>query len=616
MPHYHSNEFAPVFTKRKIIMASKKKFKVSSFCEDNEIMAVCLCQDGEVKMCQRDLTDSEWQHVMELTARTNPALNDRSCDALMMLQCLRRNSWPLGRSYMEYLKRQEREPNLATLSSYLQLCGLNVDKCGQETVLQLYHQLISRSKVLDARLTKSVVIGLSVTDEWKRAMGHLDTIRHFSFPCQASYNAVIAAAFRNGEYNLGWQHIDLMSGEDKEPDEGVLLEWMRQCRTASHQQETHDRVTTLFQTLAMHQIFPTIPVIQDIAQLYQDRLGWSAHFVKVPMSGRCPACKHKLIYNGVSPEEFQQLQVEFESRVLRRSDIFLNSTPAEWERFQEFVEANKPFLAVIDGLNIFYLRNSKSQMGEVIQEVMDRVGARQEGHILVLGRKHMRHSIPRSLLASKRVSLFTLNDLSRDDGFFLYAALQSGWGTKFITRDLLRDHLFKLELTSLRVTFRRWQRVHQIFPELTKTGRVKLMLPAKFGTIAQGGVEGWHIPYSDTSRRLPHEVPDTWLCLQPSSSSSHNGSSGGLTMTEPLVVTTTTNTNSKSYYNRTSTAGINNESNDRTDSIHRKFNPSIEPLSHKYNTPLTRDKQARPKSYKSKKKTKVLVNDVFELPKN
>ncbi|KAK3858311.1 hypothetical protein Pcinc_035495 [Petrolisthes cinctipes] len=562
-----------------------------------------------------DLTDSEWQHVMELTARTNPALNDRSCDALMMLQCLRRNSWPLGRSYMEYLKRQEREPNLATLSFYLQLCGLNVDKCGQETVLQLYHQLISRSKVLDARLTKSVVIGLSVTDEWKRAMDHLDTIRHFSFPCQASYNAVIAAAFRNGEYNLGWQHIDLMSGEDKEPDEGVLLEWMRQCRTASHQQETHDRVTTLFQTLAMHQIFPTIPVIQDIAQLYQDRLGWSAHFVKVPMSGRCPACKHKLTYNGVSLEEFQQLQVEFESRVLRRSDIFLNSTPAEWERFQEFVEANKPFLAVIDGLNIFYLRNSKSQMGEVIQEVMDRVGGRQEGHILVLGRKHMRHSIPRSLLASKRVSLFTLNDLSRDDGFFLYAALQSGWGTKFITRDLLRDHLFKLGLTSLRVTFRRWQRVHQIFPELIKTGRVKLMLPAKFGTIAQGGEEGWHIPYSDTSRRLPYEVPHTWLCLKPSSSPSHNGS-GGLTMTEPLGVTTTTHTNSKSYHNQTSTAGINNESNDRTDSIHLKFNSSVEPLSHKYNTPLTRDKQARPKSYKSKKKTKVLVNDVFELPKN
>lgn len=94
-----------------------------------------------------DLSNSEWRDVIELVAQTNPALTERSCDALMMLQCLRRNSWPLGKSYMEFLARQGREPNLATLSSYLQLCGLNVDKCGQETVLQLYRQLTSRTKV-------------------------------------------------------------------------------------------------------------------------------------------------------------------------------------------------------------------------------------------------------------------------------------------------------------------------------------------------------------------------------------------------------------------------------------------------------------------------------------
>lgn len=70
-------------------------------------------------------------------------------------------------------------------------------------------------QVLDTKLTKSAVIGLSVTEDWRRAVRHLATIRRVSFPCQASYDAVITAAFRNGEYNLGWHHIDLMSGEDK-----------------------------------------------------------------------------------------------------------------------------------------------------------------------------------------------------------------------------------------------------------------------------------------------------------------------------------------------------------------------------------------------------------------
>lgn len=70
------------------------------------------------------------------------------------------------------------------------------------------------------------------------------------------------------------------------------------------------------------------------------------------------------------------IQMEFESRVLRQSDIFLNSNPAEWERFQEYVEANKPFLAVVDGLNVFYLRNMKAQVRRVVWFLMGKATMR------------------------------------------------------------------------------------------------------------------------------------------------------------------------------------------------------------------------------------------------
>lgn len=116
--------------------------------EDSESRAEAAeAELAHIFSSKSNLSDSEWQDVIGLTAQVNPALTEKSCDALMMLQCLRRNSWPLGKSYMEFLERQGREPNLATLSSYLQLCGLNVDQCGQETVLQLYRQLTSRAKV-------------------------------------------------------------------------------------------------------------------------------------------------------------------------------------------------------------------------------------------------------------------------------------------------------------------------------------------------------------------------------------------------------------------------------------------------------------------------------------
>lgn len=137
-------------------------------------------------------------------------------------------------------------------------------------------------------------------------------------------------------------------------------------------------------------------------------------------------------------------------------------------------------------------------------------------------------------------------------------------------------------------------------------------LPAKFGTVAQGGEGGWHVPYSNTISRLPFEVPNTWLCLQPPHSKI---SSGNLTMTEPLeAITTTTATriSSKSYHKQTMIADTNNESGDKTDSVYLKSHPSVETRLSRNNTPLVKENQTRQRSHKSKIQRKVLINDVFE----
>ena len=42
------------------------------------------------------------------------------------------------------------------------------------------------------------------------------------------------------------------------------------------------------------------------------------------------------------------------------SDIFRSSSPKEWSDFQKFVEKNKPFSVVIDGLNASYIQGNKN----------------------------------------------------------------------------------------------------------------------------------------------------------------------------------------------------------------------------------------------------------------
>ncbi len=62
----------------------------------------------------------------------------------------------------------------------------------------------------------------------------------------------------------------------------------------------------------------------------------------------------------LSEEQFAQLQTEFMKRALKKRDVFLNSTPKELQRFNEFLEQNGPFDVVIDGLNVSNFAQNQS----------------------------------------------------------------------------------------------------------------------------------------------------------------------------------------------------------------------------------------------------------------
>ena len=96
---------------------------------------------------KKEMSSREWEETIELMSHVNSSISARSCDAITMKRCLREENYSLATSYMEHLQRQGCEPNLATLGNYLQLCGKQVDQCGEDQVLELYHKLMSRVKV-------------------------------------------------------------------------------------------------------------------------------------------------------------------------------------------------------------------------------------------------------------------------------------------------------------------------------------------------------------------------------------------------------------------------------------------------------------------------------------
>lgn len=73
------------------------------------------------------------------------------------------------------------------------------------------------------------------------------------------------------------------------------------------------------------------------------------------------------------------------------------------------------------------------------------------------------------------INVYKLYNRSQDDPLLLYAALYSGMGTKFLSRDLMRGHAHRLQNQSLRSTFRRWQLQHQCqLKYVTEAGKVHL----------------------------------------------------------------------------------------------------------------------------------------------
>ncbi|XP_069955700.1 mitochondrial ribonuclease P catalytic subunit-like [Cherax quadricarinatus] len=487
-----------------------------------------------------EMSSTEWEETIAFILQEDSQVTVHCCDAVVIKKCLQHCNYSLANSYLDHIARQGREPNLATLGAYLQLCGQVVDQCGEEKIFEVYQRITSQVKVLDSTLSKSAILALSSTREWKKALKHLPIIRKMSEICRSTYSAIIASAFRNGEYDTGFHYLDVMWQENKLPTDQVFLEWVKQCTALKTTEEKKAMMETLFHKLATYEIFPTLPVIQEIDLMYKEHLAWFSSYVTIPSSGKCPACGGQLKSPELDEEEFKQLQKEFMPRVLHGSDIFLSTSPKEWKIFQEFVDKHKPFTTVVDGLNASYssglINSTPGKRVNFLRDLIVKLERNVEGRILVIGRNHMNAWMPRdpptwgTLRGStppwprprpglfkneKNVILYTLNNLTKDDGFFIYAALQSGYGTKVVTNDLLRDHLFRLGQTTLRETFRRWQRIHQIMIIPSLSG-AHVLFPAVFNTSAQCGVNGgWHIPYDDKTPRHSYQLPTTWICLQP-----------------------------------------------------------------------------------------------------
>lgn len=88
----------------------------------------------------------------------------------------------------------------------------------------------------------------------------------------------------------------------------------------------------------------------------------------------------------------------------------------------------------------------------------------------------------------------------------LYAALHGGPGTLLVSRDLMRQHLFRLGDARLQELFGRWRHLHQ--EEYGTT------TPTVSHRVQGSSARGWHVPHAEGNGTTTASTVQ-WICLSP-----------------------------------------------------------------------------------------------------
>ncbi|XAR70141.1 Ribonuclease P [Bertholletia excelsa] len=236
---------------------------------------------------------------------------------------------------------------------------------------------------------------------------------------------------------------------------------------------------------------------------------WGVCRSNVDLDGRCFSCGEQLVCVDTDRAETEKFAESVASLAMERE------VQSNFRNFQEWLDQNSEYEAIVDGANIgLYQQNfaeggfSISQLDAVVKELYKRSNKLP---LVILHNKRVRTLLEN---ASNRELLDKWMDQgvlygtpygSNDDWYWLYAAVKLK--CLLVTNDEMRDHIFELLGSSF---FRKWKERHQVHYTFTK-GELKLQMPPPYSLVIQESEKGtWHVPLTGESG---DESSRTWLCI-------------------------------------------------------------------------------------------------------
>lgn len=433
----------------------------------------------------------------------------------------------IAKSLLTFVVTETGTLSYELLLRYLTLC---VTGGYDSEVFDIYEIMRATFPSLETGASSLFIKSFCRTERWREALVILQELKKVFTPSPRNYGDIISAAVQHNDLTTAWALYDELIERGLSPHAETWEALFTGAQGAEKREEGEktmpycehkQRLVGLLLHMRDNQIYPQKTLATSVKTWFEslDDQKWEGRWTSVTPKGMCRCCGTELESIQLTAEEYQQLKDKVMVNVIQGQDVFNKTTPEELERFKAFVKKKPAFDVVVDGLNIANINKDKSKLSETLLAVVSEL-ALQGLTVLVLGRKHMlrpSRSWDKSnmnLLQQKAHCFFTEN-ISEDDPFLLYAALNSGNHCLFVSRDLMRDHKACLPDGATKRLFFKWQRGHQLVVDgyIAAGRKVHFQGIPRYDTIVQTTRDSWHIPYDDSQDRSTYEVPQNWLCL-------------------------------------------------------------------------------------------------------
>lgn len=146
-------------------------------------------------------------------------------------------------SYADFLRKSSKELSLGSTNGllilYYELGKKNLlSDRDRQFILETYHGLYEKYKILDYSTCEKLLHALCVIDEWQKSLKVLDDIKLSTTPSHSAYSTLIATLFRN---NKSTEAISLIqrSINDRRPLQDIGYdEWIKYINRKYKQKKT------------------------------------------------------------------------------------------------------------------------------------------------------------------------------------------------------------------------------------------------------------------------------------------------------------------------------------------------------------------------------------------